>query len=97
MVKYGGEITYSFAKYVAVSGRFDHVKPDLDEPSRSFAVFSPKVVFRTDWKTRETLTLQYATYFLGSNVRVEGDERLMDNPSGPPDKHLFAVYGTMWW
>ncbi len=97
MVKYGGEITYSFAKYMAVSGRFDHVKPDMDDPSRSFAVFSPKVVFRTDWKTREALTVQYATYFLGSNVRVEGDERLMDNPSGKPDKHLLAVYGTMWW
>jgi hypothetical protein len=97
MYKYGGELTYSMFSWLAASGRFDHVMTDTDDPTRSFAVFSPKLVFRSDWKTREALTLQYATYFLGSNVRVEGDNRLMNNPSGRPDKHLLALYGTIWW
>ena len=97
MLKYGTELTYSPFQYMALSGRFDHVMPDFDNDSRSFGVFSPKVIFRSDWNTREALTLQYATYFLGSDVRVEGDNRLTNNPSGKPDRHMVAIYGSMWW
>jgi hypothetical protein len=97
MFKYGTELTWSMLPWLATSGRLDHVMPDFDDRSRSFAVFSPKVVFRTEWNAREALTLMYATYFLGSNVRVEGDERLTNNPSGKPDRHMFAAYGSMWW
>ena len=97
MWKYGTELTYSMLPWLAASGRVDHVMPDTDDTKRSFAVFSPKLVFRTGWKTREALTVQYATYALGSHVRVEGDDRLTNVASSDPDRHLFAVYGTMWW
>jgi hypothetical protein len=97
MVKYGAEGVYSFSKYVASSLRIDHVHPDLTDPGRSFAVFSPKLIFRSGWVTRESLTLQYAWYALGDNVRVEGDNRLVNIQSSNPDRHLVALYGTIWW
>jgi hypothetical protein len=97
MAKYGAELTYSCLPWLALSGRFDHVTPNLDDSTTSFAVFSPKLVFRTDWQAREALTVQYAHYFLGSNVRVRGDNQL-STPSGRPDRDLLAIYATLsWW
>ncbi len=97
MFKYGAEGVYSFSKYVASSLRIDHVVPDASEPGRSFGVFSPKLIFRSGWVTRESLTLQYAYYALGKDVRVEGDTRLVNITSENPDRHLVALYGTIWW
>jgi hypothetical protein len=54
-------------------------------------------VFRNDWNNQATLTLQYSAYLLGDDVVVSGDERLLNNPSGEPDSHLLALYGTIWW
>jgi hypothetical protein len=97
MLKYGTEAVYSFSRYVAASMRVDHVMPDLDAQGRSFVALSPKLIVRTDWVTRESLTIQYAHYLVGDDVRVEGDNRLMNVPSENPDRHMVAVYGTIWW
>ena len=97
MFKVGAEGVYSFSKYVASSLRIDYVTPNADDPGRSFAVFSPKLIARSSWVTRESLTLQYAYYALGENVRVEGDNRLVNITSSNPDRHLVAMYGTIWW
>jgi hypothetical protein len=97
MFKLGQETTYSLLPWLAASFRADFVMPDTRNSGRAFAVFSPKLVFRTDWQTREALTLQYAGYLLGDDVIVQGDSRLSNTTSGNPDRHLLALYGTMWW
>jgi hypothetical protein len=97
MLKYGVEATYSMLPWLAASGRIDHVMPELGDSAQSFAVISPKLVFRSDWQTRESITVQYAGYVLGNEVIVRGDNRLLNSPSGNPDRHLIAVIGTMWW
>jgi hypothetical protein len=97
MFKVGQETTYSLLPWLAASFRADYVSPDTRNWGRSFAVLSPKLIFRTDWQTREALTLQYAGYLLGDAVVVQGDSRLYNTTSGNPDKHLLALYGTMWW
>ena len=97
MFKYGAEVTYSVARWLALSGRIDHVLPNLSDQQQSFAVFSPKVVFRSDWQAHETLTLQYAVYAMGDRVIVNGDTRLMNNASGHPDTQLLSISGTMYW
>jgi len=98
MFKYGAEVTYSMLPWLAASGRFDHVVPDTSDTARSYAILSPKLVFRTDWSARESLTLQYATWLLGDRVVVNGDTRLLNVAAGGrPDKNMFAIYGTIWW
>jgi hypothetical protein len=97
MFKWGTETTYVMTKWLAASVRTDHVMPDLNDSSRAFGVISPKLTFRTDWQSRETLNLQYAGYVLGSGTRVEGDRRLQNTPFGKSDEHLFAIFGTIWW
>jgi hypothetical protein len=97
MAKYGGEILYSFSEYVAASVRVDHVLPDLDAPGRSYGIFSPRLIVRTGWLTRESVTLQYSYYALGSDTRVEGDRRLVNTTSAQPDRHVVALYASTWW
>jgi len=98
MLKYGGELTYSMLSWLAASGRFDHVIPDTSDAARSFTVLSPKVVLRSSPVAHESLTLQYATWLLGDGVVVNGDTRLLNVAAGGrPDKHMFAIYGTIWW
>jgi hypothetical protein len=100
MFKYGTEVTYSVLPWLAVAGRIDHVVPDARDMQQSFAVFSPKLVFRNDWLGSwrgGTLTLQYAAYVLGNHVIVNGDTRLMNNPSGRPDSQMLAIFATLSW
>ena len=96
MFKYGAEAVYSFSKYVGASFRFDHVMPNLDEQSRSFGVITPKLIIRSDWNARESLILQYSYIAAGDDVVVRGDNRMMA-ASDTPDRHMLAIYGTIWW
>jgi hypothetical protein len=100
-VKYGVEGVYSFSKHVAASLRIDHVtdyvRPNVDGSTYSFAAFAPKLIFRSDWITRETLSLQYYGYLFGDNVAINGDNRLVNTNSQNPDRHMFAIFGSMWW
>ena len=88
MFKYGAEVTYSVcSRWLALSGRLDHVMPDTSDMQQSFFVFSPKLIFRNNWQglyRGGTLSVQYAAYALGDHVIVNGDTRLMNNPSGRP-------------
>jgi len=96
--KFGAEATVSALPWLAVSARFDRLVPDDRSPSRSFAVVSPKVVFRTNWQTREAVTLQYAKWFYGSAPVYEGDRiGLMNNPGQKLDDQMVAIYASMWW
>lgn len=97
MLKFGNEITYSPFKWLVLSHRFDMVMPELGDSSQSFAVFTPKLVFRNDWSNQATLTMQYSAYLLGEDTQVRGDERLLNNPSELPDEHVLALFGTIWW
>jgi hypothetical protein len=97
MFKWGTEWTYSMTPWFAAAFRVDHISPDARDTERAFWVLSPKLIFRTDWKTREALTLQYAGYVLGDNTRVEGDTRLRNTISGNPDQHMVSAFVTMWW
>jgi hypothetical protein len=100
MFKYGAEVTYSVLPWLAISGRVDHVVPDTRDLQTSFAVFSPKLVFRNDWHGSwrgGTLSLQYAAYAIGGHVAFNGDTRLMNTPSGRPDTQMFAIFATLGW
>ncbi len=97
MIKAGVETLYSVAPWLAIGDRFDWVAPQLGDSSKSYEVLTQKLVIRSDWTSRETLVLQYSGWILGNNVKVNGDNRLMNYTSAKPDQHMLAIYGTMWW
>ncbi|MEZ4306839.1 MAG: hypothetical protein R3F14_02155 [Polyangiaceae bacterium] len=39
------------------------MQPNSKVPEQSFAVFSPRLVFRSQWVTHEEIMLQYTRYF----------------------------------
>ncbi len=95
--KLGGELTYGMLSWLAASARFDRAVPNADHTSSSFSVITGKAIFRSDWQTSASLTLQYSRFLYGSDVELKGDNRLQNTLSGTPDEHVLAVYGTMWW
>ena len=97
MLKVGAEGVYSLSEYVVLALRLDEVRPDLAVAGRSFAIVTPKLILRSGWLTRESLTVQYSYYGLGRDVRVEGDRRLVSLTSATADRQLVAIYGTLWW
>lgn len=96
-LKYGTEITYSALSWLAVSGRYDRVVSDTDDDSQTFAVISPRVIFRTDFNSQDQVTLQYSRWFYGSGTVVRTGYPPRDNPAVYPDEDTFMLMANMWW
>jgi hypothetical protein len=67
-LKAGLEATYLPLEWLGFGFRADNVRPNLDNADESFAVFSPRVIIRTQFVTHEQIMLQYSRYFTGSDV-----------------------------
>ncbi|MDF3070512.1 MAG: hypothetical protein K0R38_6113 [Polyangiaceae bacterium] len=61
-LKYGADIQYRATPAITAALRFDRLQPNQDVPEQSFAVLSPRLVFTSNWVTREQLTFQYSRY-----------------------------------
>lgn len=62
-LKYGADLFYSALPWLGAALRADRVQPHSDLPDQSFAILSPRLVFRSSWLTREQLYIQYSRYF----------------------------------
>ncbi len=89
-LKFGADFNYPMLPWLALAGRFDRVMPELDESSRSFTIVSPRLVFRTNWQSREQVYLQYAHWFYGDAVTSES------RISEELDRDMVAISGSMW-
>lgn len=94
MFKAGGELTYKFASWVGVSGRYDHVIPNSKDREETFDVISPKLLFKSNWITHEQVTLSYTRWFYGENTHAEFPYEL---PRDELDNQMFALHFGMWW
>jgi hypothetical protein len=79
---------------MGVGLRVDHIAPNSYDSGETYNVLAPRLQFKTDWSSRETLSLIYGKWFYGSRTRNEGTglrtpDRLDDN--------LFALNFNMWW
>lgn len=104
--KVGFEATYTMASWIALSGRFDHVSPNSgytvngvppSAANTAFNVISPRVLFHTDWQSRDEFALQYSYFTNGSNAVVYTGAPPTVDPSVRPDSHAFMISGTFWW
>jgi hypothetical protein len=95
--KYGVEATYSLLPWLAVSARYDQVAPDLSESAYSFAVVSPRLIFRTGWTATDQVVLQYSHWFDGGLTTVRTGDPPMDSPLTVPDSDMLSIAGRIWW
>lgn len=92
--KFAFDALYTFLRNVGAGARVDRVAPNSFDSEETFYVLAPRVQFKTDWTSRENITLLYAKWFYGERTRNEGTgerdpERL--------DDELFALNFNMWW
>ncbi|RYZ06672.1 MAG: hypothetical protein EOO73_15350 [Myxococcales bacterium] len=61
-IKYGTDIQWHATPSVTAAVRLDRLQPNSDIPEQSFSILSPRIVFTSNWVTREQLTFQYSRY-----------------------------------
>jgi hypothetical protein len=92
--KYGLDAMYTFLSFAGVGLRVDRVVPSSKVPEETFHVVAPRLQFKSDWTSRDNLTLLYAKWFYGSETHKDGsDSRQMDRL----DDQLVALSFNMWW
>jgi hypothetical protein len=99
-LKLGGQATYNIASWISVSGRFDHVRPNMpgyEVGSTAFNIISPRIMFHTDWQSRDELAIQYSHFMYGKNVIVERGYPLEYDYTAIPDRNVVMLSGTFWW
>jgi hypothetical protein len=102
-LKYGTDIAYAALPWLTGAVRFDRVQPNSRIAEQSFAILSPRLVFKSKFVTREAITLQYSRYFYNQrtcdktspadNTYTAGQEYCVQPPSSPvpPDG-----FGATW-
>jgi len=94
LYKVGAEVTYRFASWMAITGRYDHVAPNSSDIKESFDVISPKLVFRSNWNSHEQVNLSYTRWFYGAHTHGESP---IDWTHDQLDNQMFALTFGMWW
>jgi hypothetical protein len=95
--KVGIEATYSFLSWLAASGRYDRVAPNIDDNDFSFAVATARLIFRTDWQATDQVVLQYSHWFNGSLTTVRNGDPPVEDRSIVPDSDMLSLSASMWW
>jgi len=95
--KFGADALYAFLPWLAVGGRFDHVAPNSKDSSETFNVAAGRVVFKTDWQSRESIMLLYAKWFYGANTHPEYSSLTSSLPLPRLDDQLIALNVNIYW
>jgi hypothetical protein len=95
--KFGAEAGYSILSWLATSLRLDGVIPNDADADQSFAIVSPRVIFRSKWQARDQVVLQYSHWFNGSGVVVRDGYPALPNPALRPDQDVLSISASMWW
>jgi hypothetical protein len=77
-LKYGTDLQYHATPSVTAALRFDRLQPNSEVPEQSFAILSPRLVFSSNWVSREQLTFQYSRYFYNQRECAPG----VSSPAG---------------
>lgn len=61
-LKYGFDLNGRLKSWLGLGLRFDRLQPNSKIPEQSFAIISPRIVFRSEWLAHEEISLQYSRY-----------------------------------
>ena len=93
--KFALESVYTFRSWVGVALRADRVVPNSKDAGETFYVLAPRLVFRTNWVTRETISIIYGKWFYGPRTHGEGGSTVTGDVGF--DDQLIALNVSMWW
>ena len=72
-LKFGADLAYSILPWLTAGVRFDRLQPNNKVPEQSFAILSPRLVFKSKWNTHEAITLQYSRYMYNQRTCAQGN------------------------
>ena len=96
-IKAGTEVAYTLTSWFALGGRIDHVRPQSEFAGRTYSIVSPRVIFRSDWQSRDQVVLQYSKFLYGNDPLVKTGYPLRDDPNVNPDEDMVSLSANMWW
>jgi hypothetical protein len=82
---------------VSAGARVDRVVPNSHDSRENFHVLATRLVFKTDWQSRESIMLLYARWFYGTTTHPEYSTVTNSLPLPRLDDQLIAVNVNMWW
>jgi hypothetical protein len=91
--KAGLDVMVTCFSWLSVAFRVDHVTPNSKDHSEDFQVVAPRLVFKSNWNSRENITLMYAKWLYGDHSHPEYSTVI------PPrlDDQVFALSANIWW
>jgi hypothetical protein len=92
--KFGLDALYTFLSWLGAGIRADRIVPRGDDSRETFHVLATRLQFKTDWTSRESLTLNYVKWFYGERTRNEGTG--LRTPDRLDDQMIALSY-NMWW
>jgi hypothetical protein len=92
--KYGADVLYTFLPFMGIGLRVDRVVPNSNDSEETFHVLASRLVLKTNWTSRETITILYAKWFNGSHTHPEASSV---TPGDRLDDQLFALNAQIWW
>jgi hypothetical protein len=96
-LKAGGELTYTMLRWLGASLRVDTVRLNGSDSKQAFNIISPRLLFHTDWQSRDEIVLQYSNFQYGSGVHPRTGYPPLPDPLANPDKHVFSLSAIFWW
>jgi hypothetical protein len=93
--KFGVESIYTMRPWVGVALRTDCVVPNSKDLGETFYVLAPRVIFRTNWVSRESISIIYGRWFYGPRSHPEASSLLAKDVG--LDKNLVVFNVNMWW
>ncbi|MET0794008.1 MAG: hypothetical protein ABW061_20980, partial [Polyangiaceae bacterium] len=105
-LKFGADLAYAALPWLTAAVRFDRLQPNSKVPEQSFAILSPRLVFKSKFVTREAITLQYSRYLYNQReckvgtpadglVYTDGEDKCVQPPSSPvPPDGFGASYAA---
>jgi hypothetical protein len=95
-LKFGSELALSAWRYLTFSVRYDRVAPVLGERSdisETYSAISPRLIIKSNWKSKEYIIVNYTRFFLGP-------QSYPGSPYSDPeftkaDPHLFMMAAIM--
>lgn len=80
-LKFGVDAEYFFLPWMSAGLRFDRLQPNSKIDQQTFMILTPRISFRTQMVTHETISLSYSRYFY--NQRVCAGASPADDPFRP--------------
>jgi len=94
--KLGADVLYTFLSFMGAGVRVDRVAPTSKDAGETFHVLAARLIFKSNWSSRDTITILYGKWFYGPRSHPEASS-IVPADIGRLDDQLFAINANLSW